>query len=376
MKNTKLLFIVNADWFFLSHRLPIAVEAMNLGYEVHIATKITNKMDTLIEKGLIVHPINLERSKVSVITLISEYLEIRKIIKSINPNIVHLVTIKPVLLGGIALRFLDVDAVVFAVSGLGFVFINKGIVASLRIKITKLLYRIALGHKNKQLIFQNIDDQNKITNFSKISLNEVNLIPGSGVDLEYFKPMSSNSQTPVILLGSRLLKDKGIREFVEASSIVKKNHLKVRFLVAGEPDFMNPASIEQSEIDKWKFEGNVEFMGHITDIRKLIIQSTVVVLPSYREGLPKILIEAAACGRAIITTDVPGCRDAIESNVTGLLVPVQNSRELARKICYLLDNPSKCKELGDAGRKRAEAIFDINKVVKRHINIYAGLLDL
>ena len=373
MNKKKLLFIINTDWFFLSHRLPIAIEAINQGYEVHIATTITNELDSLKKNGLIVHPINLHRSRTGLISVISEFKEILGIIRLVAPNIVHLVTIKPVLLGGIASRLLNVPSVVYAVSGLGYVFLKKGTMAYIMRKLIIYFYQLAFRHKNKCVIFQNDNDQSTLTKLSLLSSNEVELINGSGVDLSVFTQQPFNSGVPIIILAARLLKDKGVEEFVEAAKLVNINNNRARFALVGEPDFHNPASIQRYELDNWESEGIIELWGHREDMEKVISLSTIVVLPSYREGFPKILIEAAACGRPIVTTDVPGCRDAIDKDITGVIVPVQDYVELAKKISFLLDNPILCRKMGNAGRIRAEEIFDINKVVQKHMKIYEDL---
>jgi len=375
MNNKKLLFIVNTDWFFLSHRLPIAIEAINQGYEVHIATTIANELDSLKKNGLIVHPINLHRSRTGLISVISEFKEILDIIRIVAPNIVHLVTIKPVLLGGIASRILNVPAVVYAVSGLGYVFLKKGVIAFIIRKIIIYLYQLAFRHKNKCVIFQNDSDQSMLSKLSLLSSNEVELINGSGVDLSVFTQQSFDSGVPVIILAARLLKDKGVKEFVEAAKLVNINNNRARFALVGEPDFDNPASIQRYELENWKNERIIELWGHREDMEKVIPLSTIVVLPSYREGFPKILIEAAACGRPVVTTDVPGCRDAIEKDITGIIVPVRDYIELAKKISFLLDNPTISRKMGNAGRLRAEEFFDINKVVEKHMKIYEDLLN-
>jgi len=373
MPKKRLLFIVNADWFFLSHRLPIAKEAINQGYEVHIATTITNNLNLLKENGLIVHPLKLHRSRTSLISIIAEFKEIFDIIRFVVPSIVHLVTIKPVLLGGIASRLLNIPAVVYAVSGLGYVFLKKGVISFFKRKIVIYLYRLAFRHKNKCVIFQNMDDQLSLTRLSFLSSNEVELINGSGVDLSVFTQQPFNTGVPIIILAARLLKDKGVQEFVDAAKLVNHNNNRARFILVGEPDLHNPASLQQRELDHWESEGTIEIWGYREDMEKVISLSTIVVLPSYREGFPKILIEAAACGRPIVTTDVPGCRDAIEKDITGIIVPARDYVELARKISFLLDNPILCRKMGNAGRARAEKFYDINKVVKKHIKIYEDL---
>ena len=373
VKKKKLLFIVNTDWFFVSHRLPIAIEAINQGYEVHLATDVSNKSKILNKNGINVHPLKLHRSNSNIASLILEFKEIFSTIRMIRPDILHLVTIKPVLLGGIASRLVHVPALVYAVSGLGFVFLDKGFTAFIRRKIIFILYRISFSHFNKRVIFQNKDDQTILSKLCRLTPKETCLIKGSGIDLSTFSYKEIGSELPIILFASRLLKDKGVKEFVMAAKSVNKEFQRARFVIVGEPDFDNPSSVIQEEIDEWKQKGEVELWGHRENMNMVISQSTIVVLPSYREGLPKILIEASACGRAIITTDVPGCRDAIKKNITGILVPVQNQKELANKITYLLDRPELCMKMGLAGRKYAEECFDINKVVDKQIHIYDEL---
>jgi glycosyltransferase involved in cell wall biosynthesis len=374
MKEKKILFIVNTDWFFLSHRLPIALEAINQGYEVHIATTITNKKKLFLENGLKVHPIKLHRSRIGLISIIKEFKEIHNIIRSIQPDIVHLVTIKPVLLGGIATRILKVPAVVFAVTGLGYIFLNRSLVAIMRRKVISLLYSIAFKHKNKRIIFQNFDDKLILSKLSSLMPIEEELIQGSGVDLSLFTHKPIEPGVPIILLAARLLKDKGVHEFVLAAKLVNSPVKRARFILVGETDFDNPSSVAQKDLNQWKLEGIIEHWGHRNDMNNVISSATIVVLPSYREGFPKILIEAAASGRAIITTDVPGCRDAIDNNITGILIPVKNSQALANGINTLLDKPLQCIKMGNAGRLKAENFYDINKVVEKHIKIYKDLL--
>jgi len=373
LNNSKLLFIVNVDWFFISHRLPIALEAIHKGYEVHIATTITDRLDFLLDKGLIVHPINLHRSQSGVFAITSEFLEIFSLVRKISPDIVHLVTIKPVLLGGLATRLLRTPSVVSAISGLGFVFTNNGFTTLLRRKMVSVIYRLALGHSNQRVIFQNIDDKKQLSKLTRLSLDNSTLIQGSGVNLSLYKVLPLPNGSPIVLLASRLLIDKGVREFVHAAELVNKTKVRARFVLVGEIDKFNPGSIQEQELSTWKENGLVELWGYRNDMENVLSNATIVVLPSYREGFPKILVEAASCGRAIITTDVPGCRDAIESDVTGLLVPVGNARTLAKAVSELLNDPSLCKKMGVAGRERAERLFDIKKIVVEHTDIYKQL---
>ena len=369
----KLLFIVNVDKFFISHRLPIAVEAIKQGYEVHVATKITDQLNFLEMNGMIVHPLNLHRS--GIISIASEFLEILFLLYRITPEVVHLVTIKPVIFGGIAARLLGSSSVVSAISGLGFVFIDNGFIGKIRKKIVLYLYRIALNHKNQKIIFQNSDDKNLLISLTKVPHEKTILIPGSGVNLFKYKVSPPPERDfPIVMFASRFLIDKGIRDFVHAAELINSVEHCADFALVGGIDLFNPASIQQDELDEWKRKGNVEIWEHSSNMEKTLLNATIVTLPSYREGYPKILIEAAACGRAIVTTNVPGCRDAIESNVTGLLTPVRDAVLLAESISILLDNKKKCEKMGINGRRRAEKLFDIRMIIDSHIKIYSNLL--
>jgi glycosyltransferase involved in cell wall biosynthesis len=369
----KILFIVNVDWFFVSHRLPIALEAIRQGYEVHIVTTVTDKLDLLEKSGLIVHNLSLHRSR-SGISILSEFWALLSIIKDITPDIVHLVTIKPVLLGGIASRLANVPAVVSAISGLGFTFHGNGFVFSLRRKFISLFYYLSLGHKNQKIIFQNNDDKLKLFKIRKDINNRSVLIQGSGVDLSLYSVVENNFNHPVVMMAARLLSSKGVREFVQASKIICTDNKNVRFVLLGDIDPLNPESIKKSEISQWKEDGLVEIWGYRSDMNNIIPKANIVVLPSYYgEGLPKILIEAAACGRVVITTDHPGCRDAITQK-TGVLIPIKDSEALANAIRALLQNPQKAIKMGEAGRELAEQNYSIEKVCKKHIKIYKDLL--
>ncbi len=368
-----ILFFVNVDWFFLSHRLPIAIEALNQGYEVHVATSITDKWDELRSYGFIVHPVKMERSGTNIAREIKTFFDILQIFNKVQPHIVHLVTIKPVLLGGIAARLTGVPAVVAAISGLGFVFLAKGRKALIIRYIVTALYRLALGKRNLKIICQNPDDQETISQVAGLPPGKTTLIPGSGIDLSVYTQKPIPQGDAVVIMAARLLKDKGVYEFVDAARLLKQRGINAQFWLAGEPDAGNPNSIKETEIIAWRDEKILEPLGYREDIANLFSQSSIVVLPSYREGLPKVLIEAAACARAIVTTDVPGCRDSIEPGKSGLLVPVKNSTALADAIQHLIDNPQLCRSMGQAGRALAERKFAIEKIIHKHLKIYEAL---
>lgn len=370
----KLLLVINVDWFFLSHRLPIALAAQKDGFEVHIATSITDKLDVLLSHGFRVHELCLVRDGVGIFNAIQTAWSLWRIIYQVKPDVVHLVTIKPVLLGGLVARWMRVPALVSAISGLGYVFTAEGYKAWLRMTVVGRIYACALGHSNQVVIFQNSNDRDALMALTNLPYSKVEMIRGSGVDLAQYRMAPEDAGVPVVLFPARLLADKGIFEFVAAAKFLQVNGVKARFVLAGCIDRANPTSVTYSQLDYWLEEGVVEYWGYRSDMSQVFTNASLVVLPSYREGMPKALLEAAASGRAVVTTDVPGCRSAIESGVTGLLVPVRNVESLALAIEQLVANPEQRKAMGLAGRCLAEREFDVRMVVEKHLAIYRKLL--
>lgn len=371
----KLLFVVNVDWFFVSHRLPIALQSMKEGYEVHLVCAITDKGDYLKELGIIVHPLAFSRSGKSINNEVVTAIKLYRLIKLIKPDLLHLITIKPVLYGGIIARLANVPSVVSAISGLGFLFVQRaGLSAKLFRSAILVLYRLAMGHANQRVIFQNPIDRDALIDSGGVIKDKVRMIRGSGVNLSDYPMISEIKGIPVIVMASRLLRDKGVIEFIEAARILKSNGVDACFQIAGEPDLGNPESVAMEQVKSWQNEDLVEFLGYRADISHIFSQAHIIVLPSYREGFPKVLIEAAACGRAVVTTDVPGCRDAIVPNVTGLLVPPRDAEALAQAVEKLILDEALRQQMGKDGRNLAELEFGIEKVVANHLFIYQELI--
>jgi len=370
----KILFVVNVDWFFISHRLPIALQAIEQGYEVHLATQLTSFQSFLESKGIIVHSLSISRSKANPFSLLLLFCRFVYLFYSLWPQIVHLVTIKPVIIGGIAARVTKVPGVVIAISGLGSTFLDHGFTGTIRKKLISVLYKLALRHKNLKIIFQNKDDHFSINQIISLKDNQITFIKGSGVDLSKFNfdPIPFNN---IVIMPSRLLKDKGVYEFIEAAKILKNLNSHIVCVLVGEIDHGNPSSVSEQEIESWVNSNFIEYWGHRSDMSNILSQADLVVLPSYREGFPKVLMEAAAKGRPVITTDVPGCRDAIEPNISGVLVPVKNSSILANTIFSLMDNHELLLEMGKNGRKLAENNFSESEVSQHHMSIYAELIN-
>lgn len=371
----RVLILVNVDWFFVSHRLPIATAAKLAGYEVHIACGFTKHYDYLKSLGFILHPIKLERSGTSLMGEYHLFRQIKALLKAVKPDVLHLVTIKPSIYGGLAsIKQESVSGKslrrIVAVSGLGYVFTATGVFAYLRRFVISTVYRLALNRKNTKVIFQNSTDANTFIKQKIIIKEQSVLIRGSGVDLTQYAVVKEPRDTPVVAFVARLLLSKGILEFVDAARLAKTKGVKARFVLVGNVDD-NPDSITEEQLTQWVDEGIVEYWGFSSNVAETIAKTNIMALPSYREGLPKSLIEAAACGRAVVTTDVPGCRDAIIPNETGLLVPARDSVALCEAIERLLKDELLRSRFAKKGREWAESTFDINDVIQRHLELYA-----
>ncbi len=366
----KILYIINVDWFFISHFLPIGKEGLKRGYEIHVACGITDKKEYLENLGFMVHPLSMTRSGTTIKNELKTIVEIYKIIKAINPNILEFFTIKPVLYGGIVSRFLSVPKKVFYITGLGYIFIAKGFKSFIVRNIVKTLYSFAITGKNNSIITENIYDKGLINKLKAVKSSQIKIIKGAGVDLTEYEYIEEDNENIIVSMACRLLRDKGVFEYIEAVKILKQRHPNVKFELYGDIDIHNPASLTNDDVEKIKKDDSVKVYGFSSDISSVFSNSNIVVLPSYREGLPKVLIEAAACGRAVVTTDVPGCRDAIEQDITGFLCQAKNSISLAEQIEKLIVENERRNSFGKMGRVLACREFDINKVIKKHFEIY------
>ena len=303
---------------------------------------------------------------------------LRKFIAREQVDLVHGFTIKSAVYGSLAARLARVPARVSAVAGMGYVFASNDIKAHVLRPVVRALLRIALGGRGARLILQNPDDVAMFAKARLVSPDFVRLIPGSGVDCVRFRPSDPRNRSGRfrVLLAARLLWDKGLAEFVAAARQLREDGREIDFLVAGDPDPGNPAAVPEAILQGWVSEGAVKWLGHVDDMAELFSSVDVMVLPtSYREGLPKGLIEAGASGLPLITTDVPGCREVVTDGVDGLLVPVKDSRALAAAIARLHDDPALCARLGKAAREKALAEFDEKIVIERTLAVYAELVQ-
>jgi glycosyltransferase involved in cell wall biosynthesis len=367
-----LVYLVTEDWYFLSHRLPMARAALRAGYDVHVATNVVEGGAAIEGYGFKLHPLNWRRGSARPRDLIRIIGEIRSLYKRLKPDIVHHVGVQPAVVGALASIGLPIVKL-HAMAGLGFAFTSK----TLRARVTgfgvRLMMRALLNRPRNAVLVQNPDDRAAVTALG-IAPDRTFLIPGSGVDTETLTSMPEPAGVLTVGYVGRLLADKGVRSLVEAHKILNGRGRDIRFVLAGEPDPANPASIPQSEIDSWKQIAGLELLGHIEDIRVVWTMSHIAVLPSRREGLPKSLLEAAACGRPIVATDVPGCREIARANINALLVPADDAPALAEAIDRLAADAGLRRRFGAAGRAMVEAEFSEHHIGREIVALYAKLL--
>jgi glycosyltransferase involved in cell wall biosynthesis len=371
-KAPRLVIFVSEDWYFWSHRLSLAREALQAGFEVTVVTRLSTYGEVIKKMGFKLEPINMTRQTRNAIAEVVSLWDIIKIFRRLQPDIVHNVAIKPIIYGSIAARIAGVQGLVNTLAGLGWAF-GSG---SKKARILRLFLSIAFRFLlNKGFItVQNPDDQALLFKIG-ISPSRIVVIPGSGVELKNFVPSAELDGEMVVLLASRMIWEKGVQEFVKAATILHERGVNARFVLVGAPDPQNPSSIPESQLKKWQTNGHIEWWGHRDNMPMVFHQSNIVCLPSYyREGVPKILIEAASCGRAIVTTDAPGCREIVGHGKNGLLVRPRDPLALADAINYLIENPGMRRRMGKVGRKIVEAEFSMESVIQKNLEIYKTLL--
>ncbi len=370
----RLLFVVNIPRFFVSHRLPLALAAKDAGYDVHVATSDSDadSIEKIHADGLPFHPLPLSQHGTSLRTEIKTLSALIRLYRTLKPDIVHHVSIKPVIYGGIAARLTGVPAIVSAMSGLGYVFIGESAKQKMLRQIVKPAFKIALSGQNTRMIFQNPDDQQRFIHMGVIQSEKTVLIRGSGVDTQIFTPQPEADGLPVILFAGRLMWQKGMGEFVQAA---EKLRGQARFVIAGYAEPTSPTAVPTAQLQAWQQTGLVELLGNRSDMPQVFAMAHIVCLPStYGEGVPKVLIEAAACARPIVTTDTPGCRDIVRHNENGLLIPSGDTAALITALQTLLQDKALRQQFGSHGRHRVEQDFSLEKVVQATFAVYHQLL--
>lgn len=373
----KILYVVTEDWYFHSHRLPLALRAIEDGYDVVIATRISKYRDLIEQRGIkIINLCCMRRSSLNPLLELLALFELCWIFLKERPDLVHLVALKPVIYGSLASRILGVRYKVYALGGLGFIFSSKNRIARILKPVLVWLFGFIFSEPNSILILQNLDDYSLMEGLARVKPRNLRLIPSAGVDMDRYIPSVIPEGVPIAMLASRLLWDKGVGEFVLAAQMLHEQGVSCRFILVGAPDLENPHSVSTKQIKEWQTSGAIEWWGRREDMSAVLSQASIVCLPSYYgEGIPKVLVEAMACARPIITTKMPGCRELVRSDKNGFLVNPRDPAGLANALALLLPNKSLCQKMGWEGRRIAVSEYSLLKVVGDTFKVYEDLLD-
>ncbi|WP_047238257.1 glycosyltransferase family 4 protein [Chromobacterium subtsugae] len=373
--NKKIIYFVTVDWFFCSHFLARAVAAKEQGYKVYVLTNTDKHRDKILAAGLKIININIDRKTLNPFSWLRNLLKVYQVYHTEKPDIVHHIALKPILLGSLAARMTRTKNVINAIVGGGHAFISKDISMRMLRPIIHFTLGQLLNPAGSKVIFENIDDLNSFTKSGQVRRDCAVLIRGAGVDPNLFHSNQTKPQKPIVLLTARLLWDKGIGDFVEAARLLRKRNINARFIIVGGQDPGNRASIDQETLSSWSQEGIVELWGFSEEIPNILAQSSIMCLPSYREGLPKSLLEAMAAKLPCVTTDVPGCREAVRHNDNGFLVPPKNVGALAKAIETLLLDHELSDKMGLRGYERLVTEFSSEIVINDTISLYKELLE-
>lgn len=371
--SNKILLTANTAWYLYNFRLPLARALLQHGTLPVFVSPYDPYADKLQNEGFRWIELKMNRNRMNPFLELRTILRIAWIYFREKPQAVHHFTIKCILYGTIASRLAGVPSVINALTGLGHIFVDSSLKIRLARPLVKFFYKLILNSSNSWVIFQNPDDLDSFRNSGLLYSDRFSLIKSSGVNTNRFSPDFAHDDNTTVLFASRLLAEKGIHEFIDAARILKSRGIKADFLVAGSPDFGNPSSVSLNELELWETEGLVKIQGHVETIETVLGSAALVVLPSYREGVPKILLEAASMGKALVSTDVPGCREAVEHGKNGLLVQPRDAYALADAIEILLKNSDLRLSMGIAGRQKVLTEFDEKIVLNSTIQIYRTL---
>lgn len=371
----RILYVDNRVKYVLSHRIPWLVRARQAGFDVHVTTLTAGSGARIERAGFPYHPVSEQKRSNNPLHELKLVTRLHKLYRQLQPDIVHQITLRSTLYGGMASLFVREPAILNGVTGLGYLFTDDDPkVRALRKSVLWALWVLRQG-RHQTYLFQNPDDkrlfrQNGVTDSS----NSV-LIKGSGVKTEKFGQRPEPPGTPVVLFPARMIWHKGVQEFVDAARIVNRNQQDARFVMVGETDADNPAGVSAEELAQWEDEGVIEWWGYQESMPDVFAQSHIVCLPSkYREGVPKVLIEAASCGRPIVTTDMPGCREIVQDGENGILVSPDDGRAVADAVIRLLEDAELRAKMGDQGRALVQKEFSVERVVERTVEVYRDVL--
>jgi glycosyltransferase involved in cell wall biosynthesis len=369
----KLLYLVTEDWYFCSHRLPMARAARAAGFEVVVATRVGTHGPAIEAEGFTLRPLSWRRGGNGLGAVLGAVWEIAALYRRERPDLVHHVAVKPVVLGGLAAWLAGGSRVVNALTGLGFVFIGR---SPLLWPVRRLMGWV-LRRPGSRLVLQNQDDRAFLVGAGFADPARVTVIRGSGIDLEHFTPLpeppAPDGSVTVAFVG-RMLTDKGVPVLVEALRRVRARGLELRLLLAGDTDPENPTAIPRATLEAWSREPGIRWLGPVADVRTVWRAAAIAVLPSRREGLPKSLMEAAACGRALVATDVPGCREIARADENALLVPPDDPAALAEALTALTTDPARRARFAAASRRLVESDLAAEAVGAQTLALYRQLL--
>lgn len=369
-----LLFLITEDWFFRSHFRDRARAARDAGWSVVVMTRPGPDFAAFAADGFDAVPVDFDRSGLNPWRDARTLAAIVGAYRRIRPTIVHHIAMKPIIYGSLAARLAGVAHVVNAPVGMGFLYAGTSARSRALRPLAQLALKAFLNPPGGAVVFENRDDFAMLTSNGFVRPGDAVLIRGAGIDLSAFAPTPEPAGPIVVTVTARMLWDKGIGEFVEAARWLRAEEgLDIRFQLAGAPDPSNPASIPQPTLEAWQKEGVVAWLGHRSDVATLLADSHIVCLPSYREGLPKSLLEAMAAGRPIVTTDVPGCREAVADGENGFLVPPRNAEALAAKLKVLATDAGLRRRFGARGRQLAEENFSIARISAETLALYERL---
>ncbi len=368
----RILYVVTEDWYFLSHRLPMARAAKAAGFEVHVATRLKDGRAAIEQEGFVAHALSWSRGSLSPAGSLSAIMALRRLIRTLRPAILHNVSLKPVLLGTLASLGLSATSVVNSLTGLGTLFIGDASVSGSARKAVRLALSRLLRRKNSRTIVQNPDDQAFVLGLG-VTPDTVVIIPGSGVDTEHLTPLPAPPPPVTAAYVGRMLADKGVVTLIEAFSLLGKRGTKLNLLLAGDCDRENPGSLAPEQLREFANLYGIQWLGHVADIREVWARAHFAVLASRREGLPKSLLEAAACGRAMVATDAPGCREIAIAGETALTVPVGDAGALADAMAKLAGDAELRKRFGANARNLAERKFSADAIGRQTVALYDSL---
>lgn len=372
----RLLYLVTEDWYFASHRLPLARAAVAAGYHVTVACRVREHGEALRQAGCEVVPFVLSRAGMAPWREWGAWRQLVALYREHRPDLVHQVALKPVLYGSAAAHRAGRVAVVNALAGLGYLASSRTLKARILRPAVWAALRRALHGERHRLIVQNPEDRDVLLAAGLVAPEQLVLMRGVGVALDLFVPSPEPPGPPVVLLPARMLWAKGVGEFVAAARLLRQRGLEARFVLAGRADTDNPTAVPLAQLDRWAAGGEVEWWGHREDIAAALRECAVVCLPTtYGEGVPKALLEAAASARPIVATDTAGCREVVRDGSNGLLVPPHDVPALGEALAKLLADPALRARMGAAGRARAEADFDEQVIVRHTLRLYAELLE-